>query len=325
MSKKTPIRQRFLEYALVCITVALCVLLYRIGAYRMVVLNLFYLPVVLAAFFLGRYQAGVLAVLAVILAAIVTALDLNNFAAYTSPLVIGLVLTTWAAVLSLTAILAGTLSDERSEKIEELHEAYVGVVEVLSRYLNNADRRLNERSTLCARLAQQVAARMKLPSKEIDDIRVATLLHDMENIEVTSKVIRKAIGNVSQGQSGQHTFHGSELAQSLGAVLRGALPLLAARPPIYDPGREDDTVCGCAELPIGSHVIRTVRSYVNLVTEHPDPPSPREAVMILRNDLDDEHHPAVLHALEQMVLAENDEPVTPVLQEVGWTNAVRVE
>jgi hypothetical protein len=47
--------------------------------------------------------------------------------------------------------------------------------------------------------------------------------------------------------------------------------------------------------------------------------------MILRNDLDDEHHPAVLHALEQMVLAENDEPVTPVLQEVGWTNAVRVE
>ncbi len=325
MSKQPPIQQRFLEIALVLVCVALCVLLHRIGAYRMVVLNLFYLPVVLAAFFLGRYQAGVLAVLSVILAAVVTALDLNHVATFTTPLVIGLVLTTWAAVLALTAILAGTLSDERSEKIEELHEAYVGVVEVLSRYLNNADRRLNARSTLCANLSQQVAARMKLSGKEVDDIRVATLLHDMENIEVTSKVIQKAIGNVSQGNSGQHTFHGSDLAQSLGSVLRGALPLLAARQPVYDLSPEDNGACRPAELPIGSNVIRTVRHYVNLVTEDPDPISPPEAIMILRNELDDAHHPAVLHALEQLVLVEHIEPVAPDLQEVGATPVATAE
>ncbi len=317
MSKSTPVQQRFLELTLVLVTVALCALLYRVGAYRMVVLNLFYLPVVLAAFFLGRYRAGVLAVLSVILAAVVSALDLNTVTVYGSPTVIGLILTTWAAVLSLTAILAGTLSDERSEKIEELHEAYVGVVEVLSRYLNNADRRLNRRSVLCARLTQQVAARMKLSGKEIDDIRVATLLHDMESIEVTSKVIQKAIGDVSQGHSGQHTFPGSELAQSLGTVLRGAMPLLAVRPPIYAPGREDDVICGGEELPIGSHVIRAARDYVNLVTTDPDPPSPQEAIAILRNDLEEEHHPAVLHALEEVVLAESGAKDIPALQEVG--------
>jgi hypothetical protein len=302
MSPKTSIPHRFLEVALILVCLGLCAVLYQIGAYRMVVLNLFYLPVVLAAFFLGRYRAGVLAVFSVILAAIVTALDLGNFAAYSSPLIIGLALTTWGAVLALTSLLAGTLSDERSEKIEELHEAYVGVVEVLSSYLNNADRRLNERSTLCARLAQQVAAFMKLSNRQIDNIRVATLLHDMESIEVTSKVIQKAIGSVAHSNETQHTFHGSDLAQSLGSVLRGALPLLAARRCFEDLSPEESTAG--AELPIGSYVIRTVQDYTKLVTDHPDPPSPQEALMVLRNDLDEEHHPAVLHALEQVVLAD---------------------
>lgn len=317
MSDKTPLHQRFLELALIFLCLGLCVLLHRIGAYRMVVLNLFYLPVVLAAFFLGRYQAGVLAVLSVILAAVVTALDLDQVVAYTTPLTIGLALTTWAAVLALTALLAGTLSDERNEKIEELHEAYVGVVEVLSRYLNSADRRLNKRSTMCANLSQQVASRMRLPSSQIDDIRVATLLHDMENIEVTSKVIRKAIGDITHGNSEQHTFHGSDLAQSLGTVLHGALPLLADRRPDFDLAGEENEDVRAADLPIGSHVIRTVRSYVNLVTEPTDPPSPREAIMILHNDLDDEHHPAVLHALEQVIGVEIVDSATQDLAEVG--------
>ena len=97
MSRKTSIQERFLEIALILVCVALCVLLHQIGAYRMVVLNLFYLPVVLAAFFMGRYQAGVLAVFSVILAAVVMALDLGNISTYSSPVVIGLALTTWAA------------------------------------------------------------------------------------------------------------------------------------------------------------------------------------------------------------------------------------
>ena len=159
---------------------------------------------------------------------------------------------------------------------------------------------------LCAKLAQQVAARMKLPSKEIDDIRVATLLHDMESIEVTAKVIQKAIGSVAQGNAKQHTFHGSDLAQSLGSVLRGALPLLAARHRDYDASPEYGAVYAPVDEPIGSRVICTVRAYAKLVTEHSEPPSPREAVMILRNDLDQAHHRAVLHALEQVVLSDSE-------------------
>lgn len=309
MPKNSSLPRRFLEIALILIAVGLCVLLHRTGAYRLVVLNLFYLPVVLAAFFLGRYQAGVLTVLSIILVAVVTALDLGTAVSYSSPVIVGLALTIWGAVLALTAILAGTLSDERSETMQELHEAYVGVIEVLSRYLHNADRRLNERSALSAQIAQQVAVHMRLSGKQVDDIRVAMLLHDMESVEVTSRVIRKALGNVAQSHPKQHTFYGGDLAKSLSSVLRGALPLLTVRNTAYGESQQDGLAESEVDVPIGSRVIHTVRDYVNLIADQPETLSPRRAIMLLKSDVDAEHHPAVLHALEQVVLGEDSESV----------------
>lgn len=309
MSDKTKFQQQFLEIALMVVCLGLFALLHRIGGSRMVVLNLFYIPVVLAAFFLGRYRAGILAVLCILCTAVITAFNLSSFAAYTSPVMIGLALTIWAAVLALTAILAGTLSDERAEKIVELHNAYVGVVEVLSRYLNSADPRLSEQSALSAQLAQEVAVQMKLPDREIDDIRVATLLQDMENLEVTAKVIQKAIGSMAQGEVRQHTFHGGDLAQSLGQVLRGALPLLVEHDHFFDVAHADDGISTSHDVPIGANVIRTVGRYVTLVHEQPGQVAPIEALTILKSDFQDEHHPAVLHALEQVILSASTEEV----------------
>ena len=131
MSHKTPAQHKFLEIVLIVICVALCCLLYRVGKERMVVLNLFYLPVVLCAFFLGRYRAGVLALFCMVSVSVVIALNLDAVAVDTSPLIVGLVLTIWGAVLGINAILVGTLSDESNQRIEELHDAYLGVVEVL--------------------------------------------------------------------------------------------------------------------------------------------------------------------------------------------------
>ena len=132
----------------------------------MVVLNLFYLPVVLAGFCLGRYRAGVLALFSVVGVLVVATLDLGAFNSPGSPLAIGLSLLVWAAVLGLTTLLVGTLSDERSAKLVELHEAYVGVVEVLSRYLQSANPQLKARSQRIAELCQRVATEMRLSPRE---------------------------------------------------------------------------------------------------------------------------------------------------------------
>jgi K+-sensing histidine kinase KdpD len=298
--------ERNLEIALIIITIGLACLMWKIAGFKLVVLNLFYLPVVLAGFFLGRYRAGMLASLSVIAASIVTALNLNDFAVYNTPIIIGLSVTLWAAVLGLTALLVGTLSDDRAQSLGELHEAHVGVVEVLSRYLQSANPKLKVRSQRIAELSQAVAREMELTSRECDDIRVAALLYDMENIEITAKVIRRAVGDLeTQTSTAEHSFHGSELAHSLGSVLSGAFPLLLSQGEAEALGQQSAS----EEAPIGAKIIRAVRAYdrqtreVNLVQGLWSTPG-LDAIDELRRDLEANHPEAILDALELVISSE---------------------
>ena len=132
MNHKPKNHHRFFEISLIVIVLAMTCLLFQMQSHKLVILYMFFLPVVLSGYFLGRSPAAVLAVLSAVSVAIAIALDSSGFASYTSPLMIGLVVTVWAGILGLTALLVGTLCDERSAKVEELHAAYLGVVEVLA-------------------------------------------------------------------------------------------------------------------------------------------------------------------------------------------------
>jgi HD-GYP domain-containing protein (c-di-GMP phosphodiesterase class II) len=252
-----------LEIFLIIIALALSGLFHLTAGYKMTVLNLFFLPVVLAGFFLGRYRASTLALLCVVVTSAAAVVDLNGFAAYNSPVIIALSVATWGAVLGLTAILVGTLSDERDQKTAELHDAYVGVVEVLSKYLQGANSKTEVRSNRIAELSQRIGRRMHLSAREVDNIRMAALLHDLENIKITSQVIQKAVSDIETGGDGteEHTFHGCDLARSLGSVLTGALPLLLGQDDSLQSGLLDEETSQSAALPIGAEIIRTVRAY----------------------------------------------------------------
>jgi len=292
---------RVLEISLFAICAALTFLLYSVVGYKMVVLNLFYLPVVLAAFYLGRHRAGILALVCVLMASIVAVLDLEGFAATTTPLVIGLSLVVWSAVMGLNAIFVGTLGDERSKKIEELHDAYLGVVEVLAHYLKSATPEKKDHSKRVALLSQAVARRMRLSEREVDDIRVAALLQDINNLEVTARVIQRAVGDLSKsGGHSSYTFHGSDLVQSLGAVLTSAMPLIVNQSDGLDITFGDEEVRQPVDVPFGMAIIHAVSHFDTLIHDSHEI-GPQEAINILRSELDADHHPAVLHALEQEV------------------------
>jgi hypothetical protein len=283
---------------LVLVTAAIACLLYHTETMKVIVLNLFYLPIVLAGFFLGRYRAGVLALLAVVTATIVICVDFTGFGTMNSPVAIGLSVTLWGSVLGLTALLVGTLCDDRDARRVEAHEAQVGVVEVLSRYLQSANPVLESRSKRVAALSEQVAKKMRLSPKEIDDIRVAALLMDMENIEITARVIRKAVGALEDDSSQlkPRTFHGTELVQSLGLVLTGAFPLLLNT-------SEEAAAAEGHSVPFGARIIRTVRAYEAMEADpwqHGDR-SPESFIDELQSGIDVDHHPAVLHALRLVV------------------------
>ena len=258
MSQKTKRDRHILELMLIVVTVALTCLVYKTEGGKIVTLNLFYLPIVLGGFFLAlshRYPGGVLRHDHVH----GLRLQLEDFASSVPPLAVGLGVTIWGAILCLTALMVGTLSDERAAQAKELHEAYVGVVEVLAKYLQGGNPALNEFTNRVAHLSQRVATQLKLSSKGIDDIRVAALMQGFSNIEITTKVISKAVHNL-EGKDKAHDFrfHGTDLVHSLGAVLRGAIPILLNQDPALS-GPLDNHATN--EGPVGARILRVVRAY----------------------------------------------------------------
>ena len=301
MSLAAKRERRILEFMLIAITIALTLLVYKTDGYKLITLNLFYLPVVLSGFFLGRYSAGILAVFCVMTTSLVCAMQLNEFSSYTSPLAVGLMVTLWGAILCLTALLVGTLSDERAAQANELHEAYVGVVEVLAKYLQGGNPQLNASTNRVVRLSQQIALEMRLSSKCIDDIRVAALMQGFSKIEITTKVISKAVHNLEgKGAASDFSFHGTDLVHSLGVVLRGAIPILINQDPTLLSALQDRTVM---DVPIGAEILRVARAYDSLTMGRADEDlAPAEAIHELRGDNTAVYHIDVLEMLERVVI-----------------------
>ena len=293
LDKKT---ERTLEIMLILIVLGLGAILHSVQHSQIVILNLFFLPVVVAGFYLGRYRSGSLALFSVVVASTVIGLDIGRFASVGSPLVIAISVIFWGAVLGLTSILVGTMSDERNASMLDAHEAHVGVVEVLTRYLQSANPSLRQHAEQVDHLAEKVARRMKLSNREIDNIRVASLLMDVENIEITARVIKKAVGEIEGEDANSNTFHGTELVESLGSVLSGAFPLV-----LNQAGWSAERN---RELPIGARILHTVRRYVELTRSDlaSGQLTPEAAIQDLRDD-SEEHDAAVLFVLEEIVEA----------------------
>lgn len=292
------------EIMLIIITLGMMFLLWRMGEHRIVVLNLFFLPIVLSGYFLGRTNAGVLALLSVLAVTIVTTMDPVGLANFNEPIMVGLALTVWGGALGLTAILVGTLCDQRSKTVQDLHEAYVGVVEVLSKYLQSANPKGKAHSIRIAELSQQVAEEMRLTQKEVDDVRVGALLHDLGNVEITTQLLTKAMGTLESEQTDyqSYTFSGSELVQSLGTVLHGAVPLLLTQDEALNEYAETSEGNAAIDEPKGAKIIRAVRAFDSLSSGRfgEERRDAEDTVRELRKEVSGGYDPDVLDAIERV-------------------------
>jgi hypothetical protein len=307
-----------LEIALILISISLMCLLYRTQGGKLVVLNLFYLPVVLAGFFLGRYRAGVLTLLCIMTASIATTLSMDEFAISVTPLSVALAITVWGAVLGLTALLVGTLSDEKTKQCRELHDAYLGIMEVLSEYLSSADPRRQFRAERITRLSIEVGRQLRFSDKQVDDLRVASLLQNLENVEITARVIRRAVDSLDTGgvSTAQHTFHGSDLVQSLATVVSGALPLLCCGDGSLSSTGPELHSAASVDVALSAQILRAVRAYVASESSVSAGDISQVALVDdLRHDEGLACHGSIFDALE--IVLRRQEPSTPETLEMA--------
>ncbi len=306
MDKLTERNRRTLEIMMIIIVLGMTALFTRMRDHRLLSLNLFYLPVILSGYFLGRFSAGILALFSALTVTIASLIFPHPFASYGSPVLIGLALTIWSAILGLAAILIGTLCDERATTVSDLQRAYVGIAEVLSKYLHGSDPKNNTRAARVAQLSQTIAEELRLPAKIIDDVRVAALLHDLGSVEITTQVISRVVDSLETGgdQKSRRTFMGTDLIHSLGEVLHGALPLLVNQDEgVYNFLAEQKDP---HEIPTGVHVIRAARLFDQMSFDAAGKrvSSPEEVIRRMRM----EGEAAFLHVIDTLERIVTDPP-----------------
>ena len=144
--------------------------------YKFSFLNFFFLPVILSGYFLGRNRAVLTAVFSVLF----VILYLVYFELISGPKnffmfheVVNLV--TWGSLLILTGALIGSFSEQREAKLDKLRTAYVGTLEIMLKYLESIDEATPPAQRV-ARIAGRIAAAAGLETREIENIKSASLL-----------------------------------------------------------------------------------------------------------------------------------------------------
>lgn len=153
--------------------------------FRFSFLNFFFLPIILAGYFLGK-RTGVLTAFLSVLLVIGYILYERLFSVGSSGLEFEETfnLIVWGSFLIVTGGCVGSLSDKTKEKIESLKKAYLGVLGILLNYLEVADK-LTPRSIRVARLAGEIADEMGLEKTQVENIKAAALLSEGQEMKTS--------------------------------------------------------------------------------------------------------------------------------------------
>jgi len=243
--------------------------------YKIGFLNFFYLPIIAAGYFLGKRMAVLTAVLCILIVAFFLLLFPSSFfTAGINKTYIIVSLVAWSSFLILTSAAIGYLYEEKEKKIKELRSAYMGILEILSKYLESADRYTQGHSVRVAHLSEDIARTMGLSPLEVENVRAAALLHDIGKIEISLDVLHKAAALTDDEKElmDSHSEKGARIISLVGGVLKEAVPIVAAhhkyffetaKPPSEEEGHSR------RDVPLGAAIIAVADAYDAMITDRP--------------------------------------------------------
>ncbi|NQT84846.1 HD domain-containing protein [bacterium] len=301
-------------------------------------LSFYYLPVLIAAWGCGRRTALLISVLAVLLVALYAVAIPANFdqkiaekteelsknKAEAAPRVqleaieeqianhksdIHLSLVSWGSFLILAAALVGTLYEQKEKKAEDLRQAYVGILEMLTKCLECTDRHVLGHSQRVAELAMEIARELNFSEKAIEKVKVGGLLHDIGKVDVSLEALQKT-GTLSKEERAEiqtHPLKGAAILRSAGEVLRDVVPIVRLH--------HQDILNPDAEIPHLPHVkldrelrlcigiIEVADAYDAIVSDRPyrSGKLPWQALEVIEDSAGTQFDPEVVEAFKKVI------------------------
>jgi putative nucleotidyltransferase with HDIG domain len=196
--------------------------------------------------------------------------------------------------------------------MHELRQAYVGVLEILSKYIESNDRYTMGHSIRVSHLAADTAEQMGLPETRIENCRVAGLLHDIGKVEISMDLIRKA-STLTQEEVevvAAHAQRGARMIDSLGGILREVVTIIEHHHTYFQDRHQ-------REVPQEAYILAVADAYDAIVTDRPyrSGKPPYQAIEELVRGAGTQFSPEVVEAFKRVVArrVEDLESVVPPL------------
>jgi putative nucleotidyltransferase with HDIG domain len=260
--------KHFEQIVVLFILTAVVVLNYFV-AEKLALLNLFYLPAIVAGFILGKRKALLTSIFSVTAVIFYVFLNYDDFKQSQTVVSLYANIISWGSFLILCSIVVGHLHEENEQKIVQLKSAYMGILEILSKYIESADKYTQGHSMRVAHYATEIADAMKLQTQEIENIKVAALLHDIGKVDISTELIGKAASLSSEEIKimASHSERGAQILSSVSSVLSDAIPLVLAHHQYFDHDEHKGSRSG--EIPLGARILAVADAYDAMTTDRP--------------------------------------------------------
>lgn len=301
---------RNFEMVLVLVLVGSLFFINYFVVHKFAFLLFYFIPVLLAGFYLSARHAVMTAVLSSGFVVYFTLLDPFGARAADDSFNFWNLLI-WACFLTLTGALVGQLQEKNQRHAGQLRDAYLGIIQILIKYLETADQYTKSHSERVAAVCSVLARRLDLAAAEVQNVWSAALLHDIGKIEVI-ELIRKeaALTDEEKAQIDQHTELGAQLILTTGTVLNDVIPLILDHHTRYEDGGDS--------VPLGARIIAVADTYDAVLTDRPYRAGRMhfQAVEILEDGAGTQFDPKVVQALK-----ESETEVARIYQEMPVSSA----
>jgi putative nucleotidyltransferase with HDIG domain len=258
------------ELVIVFLLVVITAIIFFFVSNQRAFLNFFYLPVLLGAYFYGRRYATLAAFFSILLISVVAYVYPATFSfVETQDLYRWLDIATWGGFLLVTGYLMGLLYEKKEAARRDIRRTYNGVIEMLSLLIDSVDQHTHSHSYRVSALAEKIGQEMGCSEDEVENIRIAALLHDLGKIGVSRDVLTK-IGSLTLDEREQlkmHTVKAASLLQPLGGRVTELLPLILGHHEKYD-GNGYHSLVG-EDIPLGARIIAVADVYDALTSDRP--------------------------------------------------------
>jgi len=260
---------KYFEQIVVLFILAAVIFLNYFIAEKLALLNLFYLPAIIAGFVMGKRKALLTSIFSITAVTFYIFLNYDNFKSVTGVVSLYANIISWGSFLILCAIVVGHLHEENEKKIVQLKSAYMGILEILSKYLESSDKYTQGHSVRVSHYATEIAEAMKLKPHEIENIKVAALLHDIGKVDISTELIGKAASLSSEEIKimASHSEHGAQILGSVSSVLSEAIPIVRAHHEYFNHDERKGSLSD--EVPLGARILAVADSYDAMTTDRP--------------------------------------------------------